>query len=107
MPSFAILMYKQLSKSEVNYFLQLKANWKLYLLVFFCLQKERCQGLSDNKFMLFYINLYCWQQNLAYFCLHSSQIKALIGQSAMGYCASKPVSSELLCKSNRPQDSMV
>ena len=44
--------------------------------------------------------------------LYNNQInaRALIGQSAVGYRAGKPTenraSSELLCKSNRPQVSM-
>ena len=44
--------------------------------------------------------------------LYNNQInaRALIGQSAVGYCAGKPTenraSSELLYKSNRPQVSM-
>jgi len=49
----------------------------------------------------------------AYHFLYNNQInaRALIGKSAMVYCASKPMEnsrvSELLYKSNRPQVSMV
>ena len=53
---------------------------------------------------------------IANYLLYNNQInaRALIGQSAMVYCASKPKEisrvswpSELLCKNNRPQVSMV
>ena len=50
---------------------------------------------------------------MKYFFLYNNQINAhaLIGQSAVGYCAGKPkencASSELLYKGNRPQVSMV
>ena len=48
-----------------------------------------------------------------YHSLYNNQInaRAVIGQSAVGYCAGKPTknraSSELLYKSNRPQVSVV
>ena len=58
------------------------------------------------------INKTCKCTKFVYIYLYNNQInaRALIGQSAVGYCAGKPrknhASSELLYKSNRPQASV-
>ena len=58
------------------------------------------------------VNRVVWSVELIYFLLYNNKINAcaLIGQSAVGYCAGKPMeksaSSVLLYKSNRPQVSM-